>query len=56
VCRYVVYPESLRAMMPLCFKRNFGNAVACIIDYFEVRMERPSTNRAKSKSFNIFRL
>ena len=41
--------------MPVCFKRNFGNRVACIIDCFEVRMERPSTNRAKALTFSDYK-
>jgi len=47
--------DSLGAVRPTCFKANFGNLVAVIVDCFKIRMERPSTNRAKAQTFSDYK-
>ena len=34
--------EALRLSMPMCFRENFGNKVAVIIDCFEINSQKPT--------------
>lgn len=55
---YVVHwpdRDCLRAVTPACFKENFGKSVAVIIDCFEIKIERPGTNRAKALTYSDYK-
>jgi len=50
---YVVHwpdPDCLQAVTLVCFKNTLE-----IIDCFEIRMEQPSTNRAKAQTFSDYK-
>ena len=41
---FIYWPvrEELQKTMPLCFHEAYGLSVACIIDCYEIRIEKPS--------------
>ena len=48
--------ESMRILTLKCFLRSsFTNRVAVIIDCFEIGMERPSSLKAKIKTFSHYK-
>ncbi len=47
--------ESMRTLTPKCFLRNFSEKVAVIIDCFEIRIQKPSTLKAKIETFSHYK-
>lgn len=55
--RFIVWPEreQLRKTMPLSFRKHFGLKVACIIDCFEIFIERPSNLFARQNTWSNYK-
>ncbi|XP_072146248.1 uncharacterized protein [Dermacentor andersoni] len=55
--RAVQWPdrETLRATMPMTFRKSFGVEVAVVIDCFEVFIERPSSMLARSHTWSNYK-
>ena len=53
----IIWPEreNLRKTMPGCFRAEFGDKVATVIDCFEVFMERPSNLLARSCTWSNYK-
>lgn len=55
--RFIKWPdrEELRKTMPLSFRENFGLKVVCIVDCFEIFIERPSNLLARQKTWSNYK-
>ena len=55
--RFIVWPERevLRKTMPMSFKEHFGVKVACIIDCFEIFIERPSGLMPRAQTWSNYK-
>nr|XP_006825719.1 PREDICTED: uncharacterized protein LOC100369546 [Saccoglossus kowalevskii] len=53
----IIWPgrEMLREIMPVKFKKSFGNKVAVIIDCFEVFIDRPSNLKARAETWSNYK-
>ena len=53
----IMWPEreNLRKTMPACFRSQFGDKVAVVIDCFEVFIERPSNLLARSCTWSSYK-
>jgi len=54
---FVYWPErdELRMSMPMDFRKHFGLKVVCIIDCFEIFIERPSNLLARAKTWSSYK-
>jgi hypothetical protein len=54
---FVRWPDRdvIRKTMPLSFKEHFGVKVACIIDCFEIFIERPSNLMARAQTWSHYK-